>query len=37
MLAGTDLALAYNSDNVVFELIDCAEIHVAELFNIHKD
>ena len=37
MLGGTDLALVYNSDNVDFELIDCEEIHVAELFNIRKD
>ena len=28
MLGGTDLALIYRSDNVDFELIDCAKIHV---------
>ncbi len=33
MLGGTDLALVYNSENVNFNLIDCAKIHVQELFE----
>ena len=35
MLGGTDLALIYRSENVDFELIDCAKIHVEELFRFH--
>ena len=35
MLGGTDLALIYRSDNVDFKLIDCAKIHVEELFRLH--
>jgi len=36
MLGGTDLALVYNSENVNFNLIDCAKIHVQELFEFVK-
>lgn len=35
MLGGTDLALVYNPNNVDFDLIDCAKIHVEELFHFH--
>ena len=35
MLGGTDLALIYRSDNVDFKLIDCAKIHVEELFRLN--
>ena len=37
MLGGTDLALVYNSENVNFDLIDCAEIHTQELFTLAKN
>ena len=36
MLGGTDLALVYNSENVNFNLIDCAKIHVQELLEFVK-
>ena len=36
MLGGADLAFVYNSENVNFGLIDCAEIHVQELFEFVK-
>ena len=35
MLGGTDLTLIYRSDNVDFKLIDCAKIHVEELFRLN--
>ena len=35
MLGETDLALIYRSDNVDFKSIDCAKIHVEELFRLH--
>ena len=37
MLGGTDLALVYNANNVDFELLDCAAIHVEELFRVYAD
>ena len=37
MLGGTDLALVYNTNNVDFALVDCAAVHVEELFRLHSN
>jgi len=37
MLGGTDLATVYHADNVDFELVDCAEIHVEALFEFYQN
>ena len=37
MLGGTDLALVYNTNNVDFVLVDCAAVHVEELFRLHSN
>ena len=37
MLGGTDLALVYNTNNVDFALVDCAAVHVQELFRLHSN
>ena len=37
MLGGTDLALVYNPKNVDFALVDCAAVHVEELFRLHSN
>ena len=37
MLGGTDLALVYNPNNVDFALVDCAAVHVEELFRLHSN
>ena len=37
MLGGTDLALVYDANNVDFELLDCAAIHVEELLRVYAD
>ena len=37
MLGGTDLALVYNTNNVDFPLVDCAAVHVEELFRLHSN
>ena len=37
MLGGTDLALVYNPNNVDFALVDCAAVHVEELFRLRSN
>ena len=37
MLGGTDLALVYNTNNVDFALVDCAAVHVEELFRLYSN
>ena len=37
MLGGTDLASVYNASNVDFALVDCAAVHVEELFRLHSN